>query len=74
MAREPKSRAQKNNSERIPKSPIAFGRWLKKEKDQLKRKTLLIGFVFDRLAKQGVDCYLVGGSRGTIYFGPVRNG
>ncbi len=44
-----------------------FLRNLQKEPDPLRRKLLLIGYVFDALAKQEVVTYLVGGEAVEVY-------
>ena len=67
MVRKAKNRIESTNLNRRPKSPVGFVRWLRKEPNELKKKTLFTGFVFDKLARQGVDSYLVGGEAVELY-------
>ena len=56
-------------------SPKNFLGSLKREPSELKKKALFIGYVFDRLAKQRVDSYLVGGEAVEMYTaGQFRTG
>ncbi len=50
-----------------PQSPKRFVAILKKEPNEFKRKLLLIGYFFDRLARNGVTSFLVGGQAVEVY-------
>jgi len=51
----------------ITQSPMNFVRRLKKEPNELRKKTLLLAYLFGRLSKQGVESCLVGGEAVELY-------
>src|SRR5271166_2799949 len=58
---------KKLGSINIAQSPSKFVGQIKKEQNELRKKTLFLAYLFGRLSKQGVDSYLVGGEAVELY-------
>ena len=71
------SARSRKNSETISmtQNPMNFVRRLKKEPIELRKKTLLLAYLFGKLSKQGVESCLVGGEAVELYTaGQFRTG